>query len=364
MWILKVDGQDPFAALAGFFRTLLKEAVAGALLLPQRTGGRVAYTLVTRPEGIYRPDPFAPVVYGNAAGLVRELAGSDRKIGAVLRPCEIRTLIELAKLNQVELDNLFIIGIDCPGAFSPAAYRAFFADEQDVLNWLQKTASGVAAAPEGAPPRRACLACAELTPAFAHLTIGWLGTNPLKELAVEGEYRLPADKFLLSPGSPPVRKDLILAWREKKAAQGEKMAAEFKERVSSPRALLNELASCLRCYNCRTVCPLCICQECIFISPLFKHSAQTYLSRAEKRLSTELPADTLLFHLTRMAHVGLSCVGCGHCEEACPSGLPLALLFKTAAREVQSLFDYVPGRSPEEKLPLTTYQLHELEQKV
>ena len=44
------------------------------------------------------------------------------------------------------------------------------------------------------------------------------------------------------------------------------------------------------------------------------------------------------------------------CESACPSDLPLALIFRAVGEKVQELFDYLPGRSLEEELPVATFK--------
>jgi formate dehydrogenase subunit beta len=70
-------------------------------------------------------------------------------------------------------------------------------------------------------------------------------------------------------------------------------------------------------------------------------------------------SDTLLFQLTRMNHMTASCVSCGMCTSACPSEIPVGLIFSAVAAEVQGAFGYEPGRSLEEPLPLVTFQANE-----
>jgi formate dehydrogenase subunit beta len=64
----------------------------------------------------------------------------------------------------------------------------------------------------------------------------------------------------------------------------------------------------------------------------------------------------MLFHLTRLNHMGLSCIGCGMCTSCCPAELPVGLVFRAIGQQVQSVFDYEPGRSVEEPLPLVTFR--------
>jgi len=72
-----------------------------------------------------------------------------------------------------------------------------------------------------------------------------------------------------------------------------------------------------------------------------------------------MPADSLLFHLVRLNHMGASCVACGLCEDACPNGISVFKLFCLAGSKVQQAFDYLPGRSLEEELPLTAFKEEE-----
>jgi formate dehydrogenase subunit beta len=81
-----------------------------------------------------------------------------------------------------------------------------------------------------------------------------------------------------------------------------------------------------------------------------------YVGWANQKGALRLPADTLLFHLTRLNHMGLSCVGCGMCTQACPVELPVGVVFRAIGQRLQEAFDYVPGRDPEETLPLITFK--------
>ncbi len=363
-YLLKVKQQGPVVALTEFFRDLLREGVVEALLLPQETSGQtIAPTLVTAPAGIVAANPLAPLAPGNAARLVREVVGGSpgAKIGVVLRPCEVKALVELAKLRQVDFASLLIIGVDCPGTFEPAEYKALLDNNFDFASWLQKTAAGGEPDQNGFRIRKACAMCGAITAEPSSIRIGWLGTNPLQELLIETDNDFLGEKFALQAIQGPNQKrlELLAQLKEKRAAEKETLCAEFSAEINTVDALRNLLSTCLRCYNCRAVCPLCICQECILVSPLFQHDAQKYLEQATRRGFLQLPANTVLFHLTRLVHVGISCVGCGQCESACPVKLPLGTLFSTVGKQVQEIFQYVPGRDLEEKLPLTTYKTAE-----
>jgi len=74
----------------------------------------------------------------------------------------------------------------------------------------------------------------------------------------------------------------------------------------------------------------------------------------------KLPADTLFFHLTRLAHMSLSCVGCGQCSNACPNDIPVMELFALVAGDAQAAFDYQAGKNPDQALPLSEFKEKEL----
>ncbi|MCL6560443.1 MAG: Coenzyme F420 hydrogenase/dehydrogenase, beta subunit C-terminal domain [Firmicutes bacterium] len=360
--------QKPAAALTSFFKYLLEEKVVDALLLPQvvESKNSVVTTLVKDPGQIRSADPFAPVSLANAARHVSDLTFKDPqgKIGVVLRPCEIRALIELVKLNQASLDQLLIIGIDCLGTFHPVDYRSLA--ENDSLStdeWLKKASGGEDLSIDGVSVRSSCLICESILPEHADINIGWIGVDTGRELILEiRDDLVPAVTGAgMAEGSSPEREVLIASLREKRAAAKEKAVAVFNEKLGDMGAFMSELATCLKCQNCRKACPICFCRQCVFESMVFEHESDKYLNWATRKGLIEMPTDTVLFHLTRLNHMGTSCVGCGQCESACPSKLPLAAIFTAVGKKVQEIFDYVPGRNPEEALPLTTYKEDELE---
>ncbi len=75
-------------------------------------------------------------------------------------------------------------------------------------------------------------------------------------------------------------------------------------------------------------------------------------------------SNTLLFHIGRMAHMSLSCVSCGMCEDACPSDIPIGRLVSMVSAGTTDIFDYSAGSDPDDPLPLNTFrpeELHEYE---
>ncbi len=176
------------------------------------------------------------------------------------------------------------------------------------------------------------------------------GTVCIEAVTPKGEQAL--EKSGLKPGAAPAGRDgavkkLVAARTEAR----DKKFAEFRADASSYEALADKLAACINCYNCRVACPVCYCKECVFITDTFRHTGEQFMMWADQNGMLKLPNDTLFYHLTRMTHMSLFCVGCGQCTSACPNDIDLMPLFRTCADKTQARFNYQAGRSVDEEQP-------------
>jgi formate dehydrogenase subunit beta len=142
------------------------------------------------------------------------------------------------------------------------------------------------------------------------------------------------------------------------------MFAETSEATNTIEKLNNYLAKCVNCYNCRVACPVCYCKECVFVTDVFNHDPVQYLRWAKRKGVIKMPTDTVFYHLTRLAHMSTSCVGCGQCTNACPNDIPVMELFRTVSYHTQKTFEYEAGRNIEDDLPLSVFREDELEEVV
>ncbi len=363
------DGQVR-AAFNGLLRSLLENGVVEALLVPllHPAGNNVVQTLVTDPAYLERADVLAPVFPVNAARIAQamtRLAPASRKTALVLRPCELRALVELVKLRQVQLENLYLIGFDCPGAYSVTHFTEWAAAGGTSDAFLKEAASSQW---QDENLRAGCQICEFPYPLVSDLTIGLQGIDTAGQLLLvagteKGEELLEGLEIATGDSSPlaEARDSAIADFNKLMSERRQKFFEQTRKEVGGPEKLAEVFGPCIKCQNCRVACPVCYCRECFFVSPTFDLEADRYLRMAEKRGAMRMPTDTLLFHLTRMTHMAASCIGCGACEEVCPNDIPLLKIFQMVGSNVQKLFEYVPGRDLEEPLPPTVFREEELQ---
>jgi ferredoxin len=111
---------------------------------------------------------------------------------------------------------------------------------------------------------------------------------------------------------------------------------------------------CIRCYACRQACPVCYCadpegpSECV----------AEQLDPSWMSIAIDLPQKQF-FHVMRAYHLAGRCSGCNACEEACPMDIPLSLLNRKVAKEVETLFGYKAGLDAVAAPPLATFSKEE-----
>jgi formate dehydrogenase subunit beta len=98
----------------------------------------------------------------------------------------------------------------------------------------------------------------------------------------------------------------------------------------------------------------------VFVTDTFRHTGEQFMMWADQNGRLKLPNDTLFYHLTRLTHMSLFCVGCGQCTSACPNHIDLMPLFRTCADKTQARFNYQAGRSVNEQQPMAEYKSDEL----
>ncbi len=357
----QTDNGDRLKASRDLLRGLLDKGIVSALLVSMEgANDSVMPALVRDSDRLRRANPFAPVMAFNGARLVARLTREEvgTKVGAVLRSCEIRALVELVKFNQARLDNLVVVGVDCLGTFAVPDYRDMIRQSPDI------TARLLSGEPDKTPGRfpfrTACTMCERPTRAKADIWIGFIGVDDAKALAVEVRDDLSEPMGLRGDASfVPAREQAMAHLVAARTAARDAILDRFREQVRSDGRMASYFADCIECTNCMNACPICYCKECFFRTANAERTPGELLRSAERRGALTMPPDAILFQLTRLNHMATSCVGCGMCEAACPHHIPLTAMFCSVGARVQKIFKYEPGLNVNDKPPFMTFQQNE-----
>jgi formate dehydrogenase subunit beta len=338
--IVTVQDGNTLNAVQAFMSSFLERNLVDALFVPQTAGdGTVSAALISNPDAIKRSNPFAPIMVANAAKQVAEqtLKQPDRHIGAVLRPCEIRALVELAKRGRANLANLTVVGIDCLGTLQPFDYMRKLLQAG---NPAHMPAQCMQVAEEGGmtcQTRTACQMCERPAPRGADVTLGFIGVDATHELLVIAADESADSRLKLSQVTRREATEREVVRREatltniiaKHNAFMDKELSKLEMSFGGLAGALTTLATCTECRSCLQACPL-------------------YDGELDD------PTLSLVGQLAAVSRWLVSCSGCGMCEESCPNQVPLSVVARALSRPLRAKFDYTPGRSVEERLPWAT----------
>ena len=287
----------------------------------------------------------------------------NMRLGVTVKGCDAMGLYELAKRNQVNLDNLLLIGVNCGGSVSPVAARKMIAqkfgvDPNDVVkeeidkgqfiivtkDGQHKGISMDELEEEGFGRRSNCRRCKMKVPRQADLACGnWgvIGEKAGKATFVEVcsekganllDAAVKAGAIASEPANPKgieIRgkvENAMLKLGDKWRARYFEGLGEGKERLQT---MMEDSSRCIKCYACIENCPICYCVECSTKKPYLVPPG-------------ELPPP-FMFHLIRYAHVSDSCVNCGQCEENCPMEIANSLYMHALQVDMEKMFGHTPG---------------------
>lgn len=346
--VIEVRNHDPVGSLREFLAAWWEAAGLEALLAPVELADRsgVMAQVIEEPARLSVVNPFAPIMLSNAASAVDKFS-HDRPGGrtaAMLRPCELRALIELRKRRHADStnDKMTIVGADCLATLPQPEYLDRVHAEglrEMVRKALEEAAEGECSARQ---PRMACCLCSWPAPRGADVVIGAIGVSPEEYLliiaqdeATDERLRLAQVTDGLATEAQVVRREVAVgAIAKKRSKAGAEIVRSVPQRFSDVGSLLSWFAACSLCGDCLDACPLYDGE----LSGLLGVGGTRYGGQA------------LLAELVDVSRWLASCSGCGMCQEACTSGVPLTRLIAALTHRIQEELHYTPG-DPSQPLP-------------
>jgi len=348
----------PLKAIKEIMSGLLKEDLVSGVFSLRKINDKnsVDYGLITDPELIDTIDPFYPVMPANAGQLLSRFTPIEKPIAAIVRPCEYRAFVEMAKREQGKMSNFIFFTFSCNGVYPLADNQKGEVADRLKDYWTANTKCEI---PEDVRP--VCTGCEHITPAETDIYISLAGeqldeTNLFlkSERAVELLKNIAGDRKE-KDFDPSILNELL----KKRAAAKAELFKAVDTSETGLDGLLEIFGKCVGCHGCNTVCPICYCSLCDFDSINFDYNTPIMEKELIQKGALRLPPDTMFFHLGRLSHMSFSCVGCGMCSDVCPASIPVASVFKKTGEETAGLFDFVAGRSIEEDIPVMIFKEEE-----
>ena len=340
-WKIETQG-DPLGALQNLIRKIWSQAGWDGIIVPINGSpdATARPRLITDPDGLVKVNPFKPLMLVNAARMIPDLVENhpQGQFGILLRPCELRALIEMTKHRPLPTDRLLTISVDCLGTLPADEYQWRAERKKSIKDNL--TQEALQFARQGGilayRYRSACQTCSSPAANGADLNIQILGLPVRQHILLEanGGHSLKGlDPATFTDGSANggliKRRDRVIAKLEQQHQRTmerlrQTLADYLPEDVD---ALVEQLSDCLPCQACMEVCPIC----CVDYPEKDEHD------RYQKE-------DIMRWMI--------SCAGCGMCEQTCQRHLPLSTIFGHIREQLSQEFGYLPGRSKDEALPI------------
>ena len=340
-WMKKTLG-DPIGSLQSLLADIWEQSALDGMLIPTHNQADtvVKPRLIRSIAELEGMNPFRPLMTINSARLIPGLlsANPDQKLATVLRPCEMRALIEMVKHDGFALNQILTITVDCLGTFPPEDYlwRAERKGSTEKLSYesLRFARQGGIQAYRNRP---VCQYCVAPNAHGADINIGVLGLPVRQLLTVSIQNTLFANRIDWRNITDGPAAEAIISQRESMLAKLAERHTRTRERIltglnsSLPGdvdALIQQFEKCGDCQICLEVCPIC---------------------------SVDFPrhGEDQKFLRQDILRWLVSCAGCGMCEQACPNHQPLGAIFAQIRDQLSSLLDYSPGMSIEEQLPVS-----------
>lgn len=353
--ILEVKNGDTLLAIRRFLTAWWENYQPVAMLVPLEDlqTGFVSTQLIEDPAELARANPFAPLMTANSAGMAYRLQQErpDQRLGAMLRPCELRTFTELRKRHSTRANDrdawngrMVIFGIDCMGTYSLEDYRRNIA-QIGLQELTRETLSNASAGGFKAHKyRTACQICDWSAPWGADVVIGTIGVDTEKYLLLIARDVICDNCLELGAISDHPAIEYQVSRRETVVgAVADAHSGVRRHLIANTPGYcrFDDLGSMLAWF---ASCSLC--GKCLHACPLYNGELDAMIGIG----STSPQKSATLADLIYVSRWLASCSGCGICEEECHREVPLTLLISALSHRIQEENHYIAG-DPAQRLP-------------
>ena len=332
-WLLETNG-DPLGAVRQFINTIWEQRGFSSILVSMNQGKDP----ITIPQVIEDPvqldqvNPFKPLMTFNTAKMIPNLLRDHpgEEFGVLLRPCEMRALIEIQKRQPLPADSLTTLCFDClgtlplddfiwqaerkgdPEGLTDEALR--FARQGGILAYRYRSACQMCTSP-GANSADININVIGL-PIRQHVLIQTKGDDTARKLKLDQIIAGEADQLTIDQHERVLFK-LTQRHQHTMDRLFETLADYLPKNVD---AVVEQLDNCGECQACMDVCPIC------------------EVDHPERDSSGR-------YNRTDVMEWLISCAGCGMCEQSCPDHLPLSSIFGYIRENLKKEYGYSPGLS-------------------
>jgi formate dehydrogenase subunit beta len=246
-----------------------------------------------------------------------------RPLAIVAKGCDSRAITVLMQENHIARDEVVVLGVSCESSG--------VIDPRKLDNALRGKAA-TAVAFDGADVRATTRAGETTLAAADVLADRCLECNAAYPTVTDNLYGDKVDERAFKP----------------RFAALDALNAKTDEERSAFWA--GHFERCIRCYACRSVCPMCYCDECVVDSTSHVVDQKTTAAEKANRVTwiqrSVTPSENAMYHMVRAMHLAGRCIDCAECERVCPVNIPLRLLNNSLEREALDMFEYVAGMDP------------------
>jgi formate dehydrogenase (coenzyme F420) beta subunit len=332
-WILETHG-DPLGTVNKFVNTLWSNSELDGMLVSHNALDHddAGMRLLGHPKQFEQVNPFRPLMTFNAARYVPQSLDEhpNARLGALLRPCEMRALTEMSKRATINLDRLLTICIDCLGTYpaDDVHWRSERKGSMEGLGYeaLQFARQGGIVAYRY---RSACQMCSSPDAKGGDINIFVIGLPVRQYIFVQPRTEEAAEKYMFQKITAGKADAELLGQRQKVIWKLAERHNRTRERVThgladlipaDVDALIAQLHKCGDCQECLNACPICA------------------IDYPRREPDGALKREDVLRWL-------VSCAGCGMCEQACMNHLPLSAIFGSIQQQITQSLDDQPGYS-------------------